>query len=311
VEFPKRPQINNAYEARQLQLKPYLVLIDRKDIINWGVSDDNSTLEFVVIREHYTEKIGLFGSETKTRFRLIYNGGYQLFTIEDGKPLLIDEGTISIPVIPLVPYSVFIGEEDPFIGEPPLYDLAELNLKHFQKCSEKDEVMHKCNIPLLNLNPITPENNLGKLAIATETNTETTTPKISVGANTCLMNVNARFVEPSGTAIASTQSDIEKLEMAIEKQTMSFISWGNEVQRTATEIMGASAPIQANLTSLAFSKESAVQQVCWYWNLYYDNFTPREDIGTIEIDKQALARAIFRNSSNLIASMREKGDLNR
>jgi hypothetical protein len=90
---------------------------------------------------------------------------------------------------------------------------------------------------------------------------------------------------------------------------LAFISWGNEVQRTATEIMGASAPVQANLSSLAFSKESAVQQICWIWNQYYQNFTPRTDIGTIEVDKEVLARAIFRSSVSIIASMREKGDL--
>ena len=95
----------------------------------------------------------------------------------------------------------------------------------------------------------------------------------------------------------------------MEKQTLAFISWGNEVQRTATEIVGASVPVQANLTSLAYSKESAVQQICWYWNQYYQNFTPLDSIGTIEVDKELLNRAIFRASTNIFMGMREKGDL--
>ena len=310
VEFPKRPEVNSAYEGRQLNLRPYLVLIDRKNVINWQLGEDNTTLEMVTIREYYHEKVGIYGKTLKVRYRVIYQGSYQLFKIEDGEAIIIDEGTISLPQIPLVPYSVLVEEDDHFLGDPPLYDLAELNLKHFQKCSEKDEVMHKCNIPLLNLNPNTSQTTTGKLNLATNKKDEITEPpKISIGANTCLWNVQAHFVEPSGTAIAATQGDIEKLELAMEKQTLSFISWGNEVQRTATEIMGASAPVQANLASLAKSKESAVQQVCWYWNQYYNDFTPRENMGTIEVDKEILARAIFRSSVNIYATMRKEGEL--
>lgn len=311
VEFPKRPPIDNAFEARQFNLRPYLVLIDRKNVINWQFDSENTTLEMVTIREYHRERVGNYGSTLKLRYRVIYQGGYQVFTVDEKGALLIDEGEISLPQIPLVPYSVLVEEEDHFLGEPPLYDLAELNLKHFQKTSEKDEVMHKCNIPILNLNPQTPQSTLGKVNLSPKKDEPKTDeqPKISIGANTCLYNVDAKFVEPSGSAIAATQADIERLELAMEKQTLAFISWGNEVQRTATEIMGASAPVQANLASLARSKESAVQQVAWYWNQYYSDFTSREDIGTIEVNKEILSKAVFRASVALIASMRGKGDI--
>jgi hypothetical protein len=311
VEFPKRPAIASAYEGRQLNLRPYLVLIDRKNVINWQLGEDNTTLEMVTIREYYYEKVGTYGKTLKVRYRVIHQGSYELFTIDDGDVILTEEGIISLPQIPLIPYSVLVEEDDHFLGDPPLYDLAELNLKHFQKTSEKDEVMHKCNIPILSLNPNNPASTIGKLNLATKNTKDEPTepPKISVGANTCLWNVNAQFIEPSGTAIAATQADIEKLEYALEKQTLSFLTWGNDVQRTATEIMGASAPVQANLASLAKSKESAVQQVCWYWNQYYDNFIPRESIGTIEVDKEILSRVIFRASTAIYEKMREKGDL--
>jgi hypothetical protein len=121
--------------------------------------------------------------------------------------------------------------------------------------------------------------------------------------------VDAKFVEPSGSAIASTQADIEKLELAIEKQTLSFISWGNQVQRTATEIQGASAPIQANLTSIAKAKESAVQQICWFWNMYYSQNIPRDDVGTIEINKEILNNALYSASTGILMTMRKDGDL--
>jgi hypothetical protein len=306
IEFPKTPKVDSFAKQQELNLTPYLILIDRRNLINWEFDEDNTTLNSVTIKETYRSNVGRYGSEVKTRYRIVYRGYYEVWEIIEKQPVLVDSGNISIPYIPLVPYSVFLDEDDVFLGEPPLYDLAELNLKHYQKTSEKDEVMHQCNIPLLNLNPRTPTSTLGKLSNA---NPPEEPPSVSIGAKTCLWNVDAKFVEPSGSAIASTQSDIEKLELAIEKQTLNFISWGNQVQRTATEIQGASAPIQANLTSIAKAKESAVQQICWFWNMYYSHNIPRDDVGTIEINKEILNKALYSASTGILMTMRKDGDL--
>ncbi len=270
VEFPKRPVdeignplITSAFEERQFNLRPYLVLIDVRDVVNWKLAPDNRTVLQVTIRESVTEDIGLFGSKQVIRYRVLFPGGYAIYTQQDGTYAQTGGGETSLSKVPLVPYSLTNGDienrggADPFAGEPPLYDLAELNLKHYQKSSEKDEAMHKCNMAVLQVQELNAETSSSR----------DESPTVRIGPNTCLWNVNASFVEPSGSAIAATQADIDRLEMEMSSRTLSFLS-GSELQRTATEVATFSAPVQANLGSMARAKQSNMQTCFKFWCEY-------------------------------------------
>lgn len=298
VDFPRRPvEISNALEEREYRLRPYLVLIDVRDVLNWELAPDNRTLLQVTIREKIQEKVGRYGVEVKTRYRVLTRGRFELYEIEDGALVLVDEGLTSLDFIPLELYSLTNNDGNPWLGEPPLYDLAELNLKHYQKCSEKDEAMHKCNMAVLQVTEISP-NPRG------ENEPE---PMVRIGPNTCLWNVDARFVEPSGSAIAATQADIQHLEMEMDRRTLSFLS-GSEIQRTATEVSAFSAPVQANLASMARAKQSNVQRLFRNWAAYLN---PIKASGSIIVDQKILQAAIDSAMLGVLLQMRGASEISR
>lgn len=298
TEFPKRPEsISNALEEREYNLRPYFVLIDARDILNWKLAPDNRTLLQVTIRENIHEEVGIYGVEAKTRYRVLTPGRYQVFEIDDGALILSEEGFTSLDYIPLEPYSLTNTDGSPWVGEPPLYDLAELNLKHYQKTSEKDEAMHKCNMAVLQVQELSP-NPRG------ENEPE---PMVRIGPNTCLWNVDARFIEPSGSAIGATQSDIDRLEMEMDKRTLSFLS-GNEVQRTATEVSMFGAPVQANLSSMARAKQSNTQRLFKNWASY---IKPTKNGGTVVVDQKILQAAMDAATMGTLLQMRGAGEISR
>lgn len=308
VEFPKKNEnIKTAYDEKIYKSRPYLVLIDCRDIVNGILSDDNKEIIQLTIKEKISVKEGKYGVNVKTRYRVLTPGHYQVFEIGGEKDntyqVVVDEGDTSLNFIPIIPYSLFnkgsiveyfgcdVNEES-LESKPPLYDLAELNLKHYQKTSEKDEVMHRCNLPVLVINELQ----------QTRRNANEPYPIVSLGPNTCLWNVDAKFVEPSGSALQQTQLDIEKLEKSILDRTLSFLT-GNEIVRTATEVNLFSTPVESNLSAMARAKQSAVEVIFRYWAAYYK----KPYGGSIKVDERILKSTMDSNTFTIIDKIYERG----
>ena len=303
VEFPKRPiEIKNYTQEKNLNLLPYLVKIDARCLINWIVENDK--LVQVTIREKVMVREGRFGHKEQTQYRVLTAGAFEVYRddSEGGKDLngLIDSGSTTLDFIPLIAYSL-TSDTEIFTGDPPLYDLAELNLKHYQLSSEKTEVLHKCNIPFLQINERTP-GSFGS-EIDRPLGYEDT---IKIGSNTVLKNVDCAFIEPSGSATSTTQQDISQLEQEINERTLSFLS-GLNSPRTATEVSLQSSATQSNLINWARRKESNIQRIFDYWGKWVDAGT--EEIGRIKVEDGLLDQAMSDARANFLVQLNQTGNL--
>lgn len=308
VEFPKNDgSIKTAYDEKIHKRRPYLVMIDARNVVNGILSEDKKNIVQITIKESSSIIAGRYGRKTVTRYRVLTPGYYRVYEIGgdvgEEYSLLVDQGETSLDFIPIVPYSLKNGnkglieyfEDDEsreyFETDPPLYDLAQLNLKHYQKSSEKDEVMHRCNLPVLVINELQ----------QTRRNPNEPLPTISLGPNTCLWNVEAKFVEPSGSALSQTQSDIEKLEKTMSRRTLEFIT-GTKIIQTATEVVAQSTPVESNLAAMARAKQSAVECIFRYWVAYYK----KEYGGRIKVDEKILSMAMDNNTFAIIDKIHDK-----
>ena len=80
----------------------------------------------VRINEYVTEPKGRFGSEVIRQIRVLEQGSWSVWRKGDDGWQVYQEGTTSLPVIPLaVTYSGKVGE---LISRPPLLPIADLNL---------------------------------------------------------------------------------------------------------------------------------------------------------------------------------------
>lgn len=306
VEFPQGRKVRSYREEMELGLRPYLCLIEATDAINWRFSTGTpSKLMQVTIRENVCVEVGLFGEQEICQYRVLQPGKYQLYQgNSDNDIQLVEEGSYSIQEIPLIPYSLTTNDADPFGGNPPLLDLAEANLEHYQKTSDRDQILHKCNLPLLEINEKQQSPPLRRDKAAQKEY------ELTYGPNTCLWNVSARFVEPTGSSIEQAQKDIEKLEASMQHRTLAFLS-GVHSHMTATEAGLRSVPAQGNLAAMARNKASNVQRCFQFWLSYYQPFQPidRIESPSIQVDEKILSEGMPSDRANLLLSLKQSGDL--
>ncbi|MFN6572400.1 DUF4055 domain-containing protein [Dendronalium sp. ChiSLP03b] len=300
VEFPiEDPSITSQGEMLASDRRPYLVLIDRRDILNWRATKINSkpTLSRVTIREIRLEPDGDYGEKEVTYYRVLLPGEYFVFQIVEGKGneaqlLLVESGTTSLNEIPLVYYSV--TESQLFSAKAPFLNLAKLNIEHFQKRSQLNEVLRKCNLPVpVRKGLIRTVDDLKKV------------PPLVIGPNSVLdipSDGDFFFAEPTGVAIAASKEDIKDLEAAMDRMTLDFLTSGDR-QKTATEVVLDSTKTSANLKGVARRKESAMQQVFKFWVSY----TGESQGGGIAQDEDLLSLPLTPKQVDKLESLTAQG----
>lgn len=258
-----------ASAADQIGLRPYLVAIDRRNILNWAIEyrQGKPHIKQLTLREFHLIDDGDFGCQQKTYYRVLRPGSFQVYELREdqGKfsKVLIPRlsGQTGIDQVPFVWYS--LTGSKPFEGLPPFLNLARLNVEHLQKRSSLNEVIHKCNLPV----PVR------KGLIKSLADVLKGIAKLVIGPNSVVdvpTDGDFYFAEPTGNAIAATQADILKLEGAMDRVSLAFLT-GGETPRTATEVVMDTSQTQCTLKNMARRKESVVQQIFALWTLYGSN----------------------------------------
>ena len=133
------------------KVRPYWVTYEPKNILGWRteVIDGVRQLTQLRLMEHVVEPDGKYGEKIVKQIRVLEPGRYEIHRKNNkGEYKLHDEGEMSIKdKIPFaVAYSNRVGYYE---SRSPLYDIAELNLKHYQIQSDLDNILHISSVPLL------------------------------------------------------------------------------------------------------------------------------------------------------------------
>jgi hypothetical protein len=132
--------------------RPYWVTYTPKDILGWRseIIEGERQLTQLRLMEQVVEPDGKYGDKIIKQIRVLERGRYEIHRKDDKKNeyRLFDEGEMSIKdKIPFaVAYSNRVGYYE---SRSPLYDIAELNLKHYQIQSDLDNILHISSVPLL------------------------------------------------------------------------------------------------------------------------------------------------------------------
>jgi hypothetical protein len=139
-EVPDGPQLSGDEEQRA-NLRPYFVRYDADDVIKpiYEVVNGVRTLMLLILRETSDQRVPPFGLETVTRYRVYSLDGatvsYELWErrafesisrrVQDPRPM---------KNITAIPWSPFVAGDkvDQNETRPPLMDLADLNIEHYQ-----------------------------------------------------------------------------------------------------------------------------------------------------------------------------------
>tara|TARA_R100001082_G_scaffold31972_1_gene16409 strand:- start:837 stop:2237 length:1401 start_codon:yes stop_codon:yes gene_type:complete len=183
--------------------RPYWVTYTPKDIIGWRTEKKEGRDELVQLR--LTEKVvipdGPWGEKEVEQIRVLTPGAYEIYQ-KDAKSSdfkVVESGATSLDRIPFaVAYSNRVGLYE---SRPPMSDICELNLKHYQISSDYDHMLHISAVPMLGLFGY-PQTD-GEIAAGP-------------GEAICMpAEATASYIEPSGNSFDAQSGRIEQIEKQI------------------------------------------------------------------------------------------------
>lgn len=227
---PALPPGSTKADEKAVGARPYLVHIKAEDLIGFKCDTVAGivTLTQVRIRETETVAVGDFLEKQVDQIRVLASGTWQKWrravrvdgTVDAEKWEIFEEGTTSLDYIPLVP--VYIHRTGIMKGEPPLEDLAELNIAHWQSQSDQNNILHFARVPLYFF--------AGGSDDAV----------VSIGAGRMIrsQDADAKFsvVEHTGAAIGAGSDSIKELESQMQTQGLQLLTTGPANQTATGEI---------------------------------------------------------------------------
>jgi hypothetical protein len=176
-----------------------------------------------------------------------------------GNWFVFDEGALlGMPEIPVVP--LYTNQTTFFVGEPPLLDLAEINIAHWQSTSEQRNILHVARVPFLHMagfqTPEDPETGRRK-------EIEVSIHSVAMGNE----NSKVEWVETNGNALAAGSADLADLEAKMDALGMAIVT-PRSGNTTATETSVNAAEANSMLKDMALSLGDAIEKAIYFTELY-------------------------------------------
>jgi len=263
-------------QEKEVGLRPYWVHIPTSAIIGWRTQMVNGREVFTQLRikEVEDKDSGTFGVERVNRIRVLEPGSWRLYeerrdTNNNVSWVQVAEGETSLKFIPL---AVFMpGKKlSALTAEPPLEDLAYMNLAHWQSNSDQMNILHFTRLPILFGRKLTEPDKLDQ---------------IEIGPNRMIhsdhLEGELKYVEHSGASIDAGHQHLVDLET---KMAM----WGLQLLMpktgtiTATEKALASGESDSTLKSWALEFKDFIELCLYYTALYLK----KDQGGSAEVNTQ-------------------------
>jgi hypothetical protein len=147
VDYPSAINATNLAEERALGRRPYFVHVDAPQIWGWRKESGTNRLLQVRIHDYSVKPLNEFGEEQVEEMRVIYPGRYDLYTLGQEVVQFTESGGYSLSEIPLVP--IYSNRRGLLVSQPPLLDIANLNITHYQRQADLIHALHIAAMPTL------------------------------------------------------------------------------------------------------------------------------------------------------------------
>jgi hypothetical protein len=262
VDMTQEEEELNFLDEQESGRRPYLIMIDRQDIINWSVVYENGREKIAHATIRQMRQVPIpngFGVELEAIYYVVRPNLVETYRVDkvggQWTQTKISETKTSLPVVPLVWY----GATSPHFaqGELPLSGLAELSIQHFQMRSDLQELLHKCAMPV----PVRTGARVGP---------DGRPVPLILGPNTAV-DLDAEggkfeFAEPSGRSLERHQAEIRHVEELMDRSGLNFLYGANI--KTATEASLRASQIASQVSALVRNKTAAFNIVMRLWAAY-------------------------------------------
>ena len=245
IDAPAATGVKTAAEERMAGIRPYFVEVDIRNVLGWKTADIGGNRVITQFRytENVTEPTDEFSSITVEQIRVIEPGMVSLYRKDKKNEWqLYDEIPTSTDFAPVVP--IYSGRQGFFEAEPPLMDLAWLNVAHWQSDSDQRNILHYTRAPILHW--------AGGGAQYDESGKAV---EVAVGPGSLARSTDAsarlEYVEPQGAAIGHGRQDLIDLESRAIALGADFATPRKSGDMTATEAAIGESGDVSDLSAMA------------------------------------------------------------
>jgi hypothetical protein len=258
VDHPQAEGLKTKADEKSAGVRPYAVVIKPGQVLGWRSA--NKSGEQVLTQFRYKECVsvddGEFGTKDVEQIRVLEPGSWSTYIeVDDGKGQktwqLNAEGLTSLDVIPL---TTFYTKRTGFLAAtPPLLELANMNIKHWQSQSDQDNILHVARVPML--------------AVIGLDEGESIT--VGAGAATRLpANCDMKWVEHTGKAIEAGRQSLLDLVEDMRLAGAKLLQKEKQTVKTASQSEEEAAQEMSPLQTMAGQLEDALDQVLHYFALW-------------------------------------------
>lgn len=266
IDAPKMPEKSDGSRVLLSEVqdsRPWWTSYKAEQAVNWVINHSGGKEELSQITFKYCVNIanGTYGEKEVERYIIFNVGTYKILEKviekEEESFKLVEEGKTGLDYIPLV---VVYGRKMATLeSRPPLLELGNLNILHYQKTSDFDNWCHICCVPILcrRLDLRGDEEKSGAIPIG---------PTIMV--NVFGEHGNLEYVEVSGAGLNVVSARIKELESQMAHLGVEMVSPTIDVEKTATEIQAKTGEKISPLAIAAKNMEAAFKMALYYTSQY-------------------------------------------
>jgi hypothetical protein len=240
-------------DERAAGRRPYWVRYKADQAVNWRTARINGEEHLIQItfKECTYEPDGAYGESEVTRYRVFKRVEgivtwelYRLIKKEPEDELILDDmGTVPLDRIPV---SIVYGHRLGLVkSEPPLLDLAYLNIAHWQEYSDYRNILHVAQVPILMRKGANQEQAAVEVSVAST---------VDVGENG-----DVQWVEIQGNSIEAARKELVDLEQRMAMMGLSILAQRSDSDVTATEVNANETERQSELATMARSLKDAME----------------------------------------------------
>jgi hypothetical protein len=274
VEYPETTPGMTVAQKSELEVRPYLVQIDARQVIafRYEIVNGNPRLIHVRFKESVCETVGEWGDVEITQIRVLEPGLQQVWREDEKKNwVLFKTYKTTLMDIPWVTFGV--KKKSIMEADPPLIDMAWMNIQHWQSHSDQAHILHVVRAPILFGKGIHQTDAEGKKVV------------IEVGPNAAILTedtqADLKYVEHTGAAIEAGQKEIESIENRMAVYGLQPLVRRDTVERTATEVGTDREATNSDLGASVTELEDAADQILYFMGKWEGIDTPEEKMVTI------------------------------
>jgi len=147
IDRPELPATATRADELAMDANPKLYLYSAEDILNWSY-DDNNQLVYVLLRKaRYGDSPTFDRKEDFIELKLDESREYVYSLYRDGMIFKSVKPTKDGSPMNKIPF--FFCDSDDLPNKPPLYDIVNLNVRHYQLYADYAHLLHYASVPTL------------------------------------------------------------------------------------------------------------------------------------------------------------------